>query len=151
MKLLCLTAGFSELFNHRAPFCCAMWPVGSQFPSHRLNLGHGSENAESWPQDHQGTSQNFLFKKYLCKVKHFRKHGTEGYNKVQTCYINNFLISCLGYPTIPSVYNLRWLFLTFNFYIISNLEKRYSISAKTFHIFFYPNPSNAYPCIYLPT
>ena len=30
------------------------------------------------------------------------------------------------------------IFLTFNFYTISNLEKRYNISVKTFHILFTP-------------
>ena len=46
-------------FHVSSIFCCCFgfshitWLAGSQFPDQGLNLGHGSESAESWPLDHQ--------------------------------------------------------------------------------------------------
>ena len=42
-------------------FFLAAWLARYQFPTQELDLGHGSENLEFSPLDHQGTPLNAIF------------------------------------------------------------------------------------------
>lgn len=74
------------------------------------------------------------FKKYLCEGKHSGKQWCRWKSKVQIwlCQQPPYFLPCFSYN--PSLHTLLWFFVTFHFYIISNLQKSCKISTKTSHI-----------------